>query len=340
MGGDSGSLVNVKGAEMALREGTNLNVTLVGRKPELQEHLAGRSVEGLKIVHAPEVIEMGDSPTKAIRNKDNSITKGLELLWDGKADAFVSMGNTGAVVASSLINLGRIEGILRPALMTLFPTGKKYPTLILDVGANVDCKPEHLFQFGRMGSVYAEKVLGVNNPKVALLSIGEEPSKGNQAVKKAFSLFEDSDLNFVGNVESREIIDGKVNVVVCDGFVGNVLLKFAESTFKHLKKTFVKGKAMSLRLVLGGFMLLPTIVGMMKDYDYREYGGAPLLGVRGNVIIGHGRSTPKAIKNAILYAQKMAISRLYEAIHENLEKYNDSIDNKGDRVGSSGEDTD
>ena len=335
MGGDAGPATNVKGAEQAIKEGDNLNVTLVGREEELRPLVTLKPSDGLRIVHAPEVIEMGDSPTKAIRNKDNSITRGMELIWSGKGDGFVSMGNTGAVVASALINLGRINGILRPALMTLFPTGKKFPTLILDVGANVDCKPEHLFQFGRMGAVYAEKVLGMTDPKVGLLSIGEEPSKGNQAVKKAFALLNNSDLNFVGNVESREIVDGKINIIICDGFVGNVLLKFAESIFKQLKKTFVKGKAMSLRLVFGGFMLLPTIVGMMKDFDYREYGGAPLLGVRGNVIIGHGRSNSKAIKNAILYAQKMALSNLPEEIHDNLEKYNDWINDKGDGVVSS-----
>ncbi|MFP4459666.1 MAG: phosphate acyltransferase PlsX [Candidatus Zixiibacteriota bacterium] len=320
MGGDGGPKNNIDGAIEAISEAEDLKIKLVGQRPKIKEVIGKRFLPPeIEIVHADEVVGMGDKATKAIRNSDNSITKGLELVWKKKADGFVSMGNTGAVVASSLIGLGRIGGILRPALMTPFPTELKKPALVLDVGASVDCKPEHLYQFAIMGSVYAEKVLLRKNPKVALLSIGEEPGKGNAVVKKTYKMLSNTDLNFIGNIESRDIISGKADIIVCDGFIGNTLLKFAESTFKHLKKAFMKGKALSFRLVFGGFMLLPTIVGMMRDYDYREYGGAPLMGVRGNVIIGHGRSTPKAIKNAILLAQKMALGNLEKAIHEKLE---------------------
>lgn len=343
MGGDSGAYNNIEGAFMAAAESENLRIILVGHQDEILKAIGKEFIPPeIEIYHAEESIGMADKATQGVRNTESSIYKGIELVSSGRAQGFVSMGNTGAVVASALIGLGRIEGILRPALMTLFPTEKKRPTVVLDVGASIDCKPEHLYQFAMMGSVYAEKVLDRPKPSIGLLSIGEESTKGNAVVQKVHQMLSESDMNFAGNVEGRDVVSGKVDIIVCDGFMGNILLKFAESTFKILKRAFLKGKALSLRLILGGFMLLPTLTGVMKDFDYREFGGAPLLGVRGNVIIGHGRSPARAIKNAILLAQKMALAKVDEGIYQMLQSektYAKSTD-IGDRVSGSRKDSD
>jgi len=340
MGGDKGVAVNLEGALMAVADATNLKVILVGRECILEEKLKKQFIPPeIEILHAEDVIEMDDPATKSLRRHETSIAIGMKLMIEGKADGFVSIGNTGAVVANALVRLGRIPGIERPALATLFPTERRKPALVLDVGASIECKPEQLTNFAIMGNVYAKEILGIDKPRVALLSNGEEASKGTSAVKEANRLINAIDgINFIGNIEGRGIVTGQADVVVTDGFTGNILLKFAESTFRVLKRSFMKGKALSLRLLLGGFMLLPTLKGIMRDYDYREYGGAPLLGINGNVIIGHGRSSPQAIENAILLSQKMALAQIHKKIEKTLRaRSKDEGKGSGNRVQGSRE---
>ncbi|MCD6501190.1 phosphate acyltransferase PlsX [bacterium] len=315
MGGDIGPEATLEGAVRIVAEQPNLKVLLVGNEAELKAELGHKFLpEEIEIVHAEEGFGMHEASTSVLRRPDCSIMMGMGLLANGDADGFVSMGNTGAVMASALVKLGRIEGIERPPLITLFPTIGGRPTLLVDIGANVDCKPIHLLHFGEMASLYAEKVLCRDNPKVALLSIGEEKSKGNAAVKAAYPLFEDSDLNFVGNVEGGDIIHGKVDVVVMDGFVGNILLKFGEGSIGFFKTIAKKGRRNNLFHLLGGLLMKGGFRRIMKEFDYAEYGGAPLLGVNGNVVIGHGRSSSEAITNAVALASMMAFAQIDRVI--------------------------
>jgi phosphate acyltransferase len=298
MGGDHAPQAVVEGA---LRAAQEIEVLLVGPKETLEAELEGRS-EGLNIhiVDAPEIIGMGESPSAAIKGKPrSSIHIGLGLCREGKADAFVSAGNTGAVMGASLFILGRVEGVSRPAVIGYFPSPKGV-SIVLDVGTNVDCKPEHLVQFARMGSVYAKAVLGREAPRVGLLNVGEEPGKGNDLAKATYPLLaSDGHIDFAGNVEGRDVLMGAADVVVCDGFVGNVLLKFGESVASVLpmfigaevKKSPVPSEHLaSFQQIFGG---------VKKHFDYEEYGGAPLLGVNGTVLIGHGGSSARAIERMI-----------------------------------------
>ncbi len=248
---------------------------------------------------------MEESPSTALRRKrESSIAVGLDMQSRGEADAFVSAGNTGAVMAAALTTLGRIEGISRPAIVTLWPT-QDLPCVVLDVGANADCKPQHLFQFALMGQTYARDVLGREWPRVGLLSIGEEPSKGNELTIRTHALLAGSDrLNFVGNVEGRDVLRGAVDVVVCDGFTGNVLLKFGESLVDFLTGAVRREARASLRARLGALLMRSAFASMRRRLDYAEQGGAPLLGVDGIVIICHGSSSGKAIHNAIRAADR------------------------------------
>ncbi|MBX6330491.1 MAG: phosphate acyltransferase PlsX [Gemmatimonadaceae bacterium] len=329
MGGDLAPQAPIAGALLALAELEAVHsITLVGRtdvvRAELDAQLnalpagQGPSASALRdritIVEAPEVIEMSDKPTAAVRGKPNSsMVVGLKLHASGAADAFVSAGNTGAQMAASVVLLKLHAGLTRPAIATVFPTARN-PVVVLDAGANVDCSAEELVQFARLGSVYAEDILGRPDPAVGLLSIGEEPEKGNAAVKEAHKLLEQIDINFAGNVEGRDILAGgssrgAVDVVVCDGFVGNVLLKFYES---------VPGMifAMMTRAGVEQQLLAKTF----KGFDYSDYGGAPLLGVKGVSIISHGSSSPRAIKNAIGVALRAVETKMVEHIGRRLEQ--------------------
>jgi len=330
MGGDQAPAVVVQGALEAVRESSGrVSVILVGREQaiesELQKHApaaAESKIAGtLRVAHADDVIEMLDAPNSALKSKKNSsIAVGLALHRDGKADAFVSAGNTGAVLSASTLILGRIKGIGRPTIGALFPTAKHSPCLLLDAGANVDCRARHLYEFALMGSAYIGAMFGTPRPAVGLLSIGEEEVKGNEVTLEAFRLLKDAPIHFVGNVEGRDILKGEVDVVVCDGFVGNILLKFGESMPGFLKAKFVRYASRGPRQKLVALMARGGLRSVMKEMDYQEAGGVPLLGVNGVSIIGHGGSTPLAIKNMILLAAKTVVQDVNGKIQDSLHR--------------------
>ena len=320
MGGDGGVAVTVAGAVAASRD-VGHSVVLVGIEEEIVRELSQFDTRGLdiRIRHAPEVVEMDESPSVALRKKkDSSIRVAVDLVREGEADAMVSAGNTGAVMATGLVNLGPIAGVERPAIAAQVPTLGGYAILV-DVGANVDCKPRHLVQFAIMGTVYARKILGKSGPRVGLLSIGEEESKGNELTKEAFRALEDvGGVDFIGNVEGVDVFNGKADVVVCDGFTGNIALKIGESAawtvltlFKEELTRGVVGRA-------GLLLLRRSLERFQRRIDYTEYGGAPLLGVNGVVVIGHGRSTAKAIKNGVRVAAECVTNRVIESIREGI----------------------
>jgi glycerol-3-phosphate acyltransferase PlsX len=308
------------GIQAAVQAARNLKLVFVGKVEVINDFIKRQAKlpTNISIENAPHAVAMSDTATEGLRKKTSSIAIGLAMQKEGRADAFVSAGNTGAVMASSILILGRIEGVSRPAIVSFFPTLSGKPTLVLDVGANVDCKPAHLFQFGLMGSIYASLMGGRTSPRIGLLSIGEEKSKGNEAVLATHELFEKSDLNFVGNVEGRDILTGEVDVVAADGFVGNVLLKFAESVERFLTKTIKRQIETNIFSRIGAGLLSPFLRRLRKSFDYAEYGGAPLLGVNGVSIICHGSSSPKAIRNAVLVAMEMVRHRITENIREEL----------------------
>lgn len=307
MGGDQAPVGIVDGAVEAVTERAGrLGVVLVGRREEIERHMAqaGLPSDNVEIAHAPEVIGMSESPAASIRRKrDSSIAVAVKLHREGAVDAIVSAGNTGAVVASSLLGLGRIPGIDRPAIAICYPS-RNGGTIVLDGGANADCLPVNLEQFAFMGAAYAEMFLGRQNPRVGLLSIGEEPSKGNELTREAHALLSASALNFAGNVEGRDVISGRVDVVVTDGFVGNVLLKFTESIISYMGSLMREGISGSLSARAGAVLMKPAFTLVKRTLDYAEYGGMPLLGVNGVTIICHGGSSAKAIKNAVLAAER------------------------------------
>ena len=310
MGGDFAPKVPVSGALAALEELPNsCELILVGRKGEIESALEGRDFQRdrLSVVNATETIGMNEKPLAAVRGKrDSSIRVGLELQKDGRADAFVSAGNTGAVMAASTLLLGLFPGIRRPAIATVFPTTFK-PVLLLDAGANIDCGPRELSGFAHLGAVFARVVLNRDDPAIGLLNVGEEEEKGSQAIREAFEMLtEDPGLRFVGNVEGNHMLDGECDVVVCDGFVGNVVLKFAESVARMFLGI--------LEREAGNDSLAPATLARMREaLDHSETGGAPLLGVRGVSVICHGRSSAFAVKNAI----KVAI----ESVESNLSHF-------------------
>jgi glycerol-3-phosphate acyltransferase PlsX len=264
---------------------------------------------------------MDDSPTAALKaKKESSISVGLRAHREGHVHGFVSAGNTGAVLSASTLILGRLKGVGRPTIGALLPTAGSSPCLLLDAGANVDCKPRHLFEFAVMGSVYLREVMDIQNPRVGLLNIGEEESKGGEVVLETFGLLRNSSLNFVGNIEGRDILKGNADVAVCDGFVGNALLKFGESVPSFLKAKFVAHAQRSIRAKLVGLIARNSLRSVMQDMDYQEHGGVPVLGVEGVSIIGHGGSTPKAFKNMILRAEEMIRKDVHTRIQETLRK--------------------
>ncbi|MCR8745267.1 phosphate acyltransferase PlsX [Romboutsia lituseburensis] len=318
MGGDNAPKSNVEGAVKAIKE-YNVDLIITGDKDILEKEFANYEFDKskLEIVHTTEIIENEDKPVKAIRSKkDSSMVVALRLVKEGKADAVISAGNTGALLAGGLFVVGRIKGIDRPCLCPVIPNAKKGMTLIADGGANADCKPKNLVEFAGMSNIYAKKVLGLNSPKIALANVGIEEGKGNDLVKKSYEELKNIDVNFIGNVEARDVINAYTDIIVCDGFTGNILLKSAEgvamSVMGLLKETFLsstKGKI--------GAMLLKDDLKKLKSFmDYAEYGGAPLLGVNGGVIKAHGSSDSRAIKNAINQGIKFAQGNVVEDIKE------------------------
>ena len=324
MGGDSAPAGIVDGAYEAAREGRgSLEVVLVGKRDVLESYINSRRLEApnVSIVDAPEVIEMSESPSTAIRRKRGaSIPVAMNLHRAGDVAAVVGAGNTGAMVASSLLQLGRLPRIERPAIAIYLPTRENGGTVLLDGGANADCDPHHLLQFAFMGSVYAETQLGKNAPRVGLLSIGEERSKGNELSRAAYELLEKGGLNFVGNVEGRDVFAGKVDVVVTDGFVGNVVLKFTESIIYYITSLIGDEVRRHAFARIGAGIMRPVFRAVKRRLDYAEYGGAPLLGVNGVVIISHGKSSSRAIKNAILAAERFVSVGINDRIRQRAEE--------------------
>ena len=311
MGGERGPEEMVAGAIQAVEE-SDLDVVLIGDENVLSRILQNtpQASSRLHIVHASQTVSMNESPFEAIRRKkDSSIIRAFELIKNGKADGVVSAGNSGATMASAIKSLGRLEKIARPGIASIFPTLKN-PLVMMDVGANVDCRPQHLFQFGVMGSAFSDNLFQIRKPSIGLLSIGEEGGKGNVLVKKAHELFSNSSLNFIGNVEGRDIFQGDVDVIVCDGFVGNVCLKVSEGLAEAIISMLRTEMSKSFMAKIGYLLARQAFRNFGKRVDYAEYGGAPLLGVNGTGIICHGRSNAKAIKNAIKVAAEMIRGRV------------------------------
>lgn len=322
MGGDHAPERIVAGAvEAAAGAGGRFEVVLVGDQPLIEERFA-RMLHGLpiEIVHAPQVIAMDESPAASIRRKPGaSISVAMRLHREGEVDGVVSAGNTGAAMAGALLTLGRLKGVQRPAIASLLPS-REGATLLLDVGANPTVTPENLLQFAVMGSLYTEHVFGVDAPRVGLVNIGEEESKGTETAVEAHGLLKESGLNFVGNIQGRDILTGGLDVAVCDGFTGNVILKFAEGITSLLTAGIKRGLSISPVAKLGAVLMSPVFREIKKDLDYEEHGGAPLLGIDGVVIISHGRSSAKAIRNAVRGASRIVTEGLNDHIKERLDE--------------------
>jgi phosphate acyltransferase len=321
MGGDHGPEELIAGALLAAEQ-ADLHVSLVGDETLLQSHLKriasdSKTATSLHIVHASQVVGMDEYPVDAIRKKkDSSIVVAFDLILRGEVEAVVSAGNSGATMAAALRKLGRIKNVSRPGIASVFPTLKN-PVVIMDVGANVDCRPLHLYQFGVMAAAFA-RIYNIERPRVGLLTIGEETGKGNTLVKETYALLKDSPLHFIGNVEGRDVFQGNVDVIICDGFVGNICLKvsegLAEAAMQMLKNEIVK----SPMAKLGYFLARPAFKAFKKKVDYAEYGGAPLLGINGTGIVCHGKSNAQAIKNAILAAVHMVRNNVNDVIAKDL----------------------
>jgi glycerol-3-phosphate acyltransferase PlsX len=320
MGGDHAPHPEVEGAVAAARE-FGVRILLVGHAAEVKRELARHPHRGLsvEIVPASEIITMEDSPSQAFRKKkDSSVHVAARLVRSGQADAMVSAGNTGAVMAVARFVLGTLPSVDRPALAAPFPTSRGGTAVLLDVGANVDSKPAHLVQFAVMGEIYYRAIFGTRKPKVALLSIGEEEMKGNELTREAHSRLKQASLNFVGNVEGRDIFGGSVDVIVCDGFIGNVALKISEGVAQHIVALLKDALKSTLSSQVGYVLSRRAYASFRKKVDYSEYGGAPLLGVRGVTVIGHGSSNALAIKNAVRVAAEMVRGGVNERIEQEL----------------------
>jgi len=311
MGGDRAPNAIVSGAVEAARKARDrYEIVLVGIEDEVQSEIhRHRFIKDLRlsVVHASQKVEMDEAPAQALKQKpDSSIAVAMKLHKEGRVDGVVSAGNTGAVLAAGLFLLRPIEGVIRPAVGAFIPRGGGGgQTFLIDGGANVDCKPVHLMQFGVMGSILMSHLFGIERPKVGLLNVGEEPTKGGETVLEAYGMLKKSPLNFVGNIEGRDIMRDKADVVVCDGFTGNVLVKFAGSLSKVLSSTLKRKIGSNIAGSIGHFLMKHKFSKFIKVFDYQEYGGAPLLGVKGTVIISHGSSTPYAVSNAIEEAYKL-----------------------------------
>jgi len=318
MGGDFGHYPIVEGTLLALKQKKYLPI-LVGDETKIAPLIPKKYKNKMEIVHCTDVIAMDEQATDALKRKDSSIYVAIDLVRQGEADAVVSAGHSGATMSLATLRIGRIKGISRPAIATFMPTSQKdKQTIVLDVGANIDCDANNLFQFAIMGDAYANKVLGCKKARVGLLSNGEEPTKGNEVTKAAYTLMSQLD-SFVGNVEGGDIFNGSVDVVVCDGFVGNVLLKTSEGVAETISQ-YLKSEIKHSPVAIAGALLMKRVFRKLKkQIDYAEYGGAPLLGVKACTIISHGKSNPKAIKNAMLQAIRFIESDVNEAIRARLE---------------------
>lgn len=321
MGGDNGPAPIIEGLTLALKRNNNFSVIAVGDQAQLLPLIPQKYKDRIEIQHCTDVISMHDSATDALKRKDSSAYIAIELVKDGKADAFVSAGHSGASMSLATLRIGRIKGVSRPAIATLMPTVDKN-TLVLDVGANVDCDAKNLQEFAIMGKVYAQDVLGIEKPLVGLLSNGEEETKGNEVTKEAFKMLEKLP-GFMGNVEGNDIFNGSVDVVVCDGFIGNIMLKTAEGVADTIGKIIKQNLRRSLVSILGAVLMRKVFKGLKLKVDYAEYGGAPLLGVKAPVIIAHGKSNAKAMSNAIFQAIAAAQSDLNINIENNINKFKD-----------------
>lgn len=323
MGGDKAPESPIEGAILAVKE-YGYHVTLIGKENLIHEQLQNKDYpkNKINIVHTSETIEMEEPAAISVRKKrDSSIVRGTDLLKKGVFDAFVSAGNTGAVVCAATLSLRLLPGVDRPGIAVIFPTLTK-PCMVIDVGANIDPKPLHLLQYGIMGDAYSKHILSKENPVIALLNIGEEATKGTDFIKEAHMMLSESKLNFIGNIEPKELYRGKADVVVCDGFVGNVMLKvtegFADSASELLKRELKKSNILTK---FGALLTLPAFNKIKKKIDASEYGGAPLMGVDGSVIIAHGSSNAKAIKNAIRAAAENVSCKVNAHVVEELKIY-------------------
>ncbi|MGL6105367.1 phosphate acyltransferase PlsX [Romboutsia sp.] len=318
MGGDNAPKSNVEGVVNAIKE-YNVDLIITGDKEILEKEFANYEFDRskLEIVHTTEVVKNEDKPVKAIRSKkDSSMVVALRLVKEGKADAIISAGSTGALLAGGLFVVGRIKGIDRPCLCPTIPNAKRGMTLIADGGANVDCKTRNLVEFAAMSNIYAKKVLDMENPRLALANVGIEEGKGNDLVKKSYEELKKLDLNFIGNVEARDVINAYTDIIVCDGFTGNILLKSCEGVAMSVMKLIKETLLSSTKGKLGAMLIKDDLKKLKSFMDYAEYGGAPLLGVNGGVIKAHGSSDSRAIKNAINQGIKFAKGNVVEDIKE------------------------
>lgn len=319
MGGDNAPHEIIKGAVEAVQKRDDIHVILTGKEDVINKELSGYTYnkEQISVVHAEEIIETAEPPVMAIRRKkDSSIVVGMKLVKDGTADAFVSAGSSGAVLVGGQLLVGKIKGVERSPLAPLIPTEKGF-SLLIDCGANVDARPSHLVQFAKMGSIYMEHVMGVRNPKVAIVNIGAEEEKGNALVKETFPLLKEcQDINFIGSIEAREIPHGQADVVVCEAFVGNVILKLYEGVGSVLISKVKAGMMTSLRSKIGALLVKPALKDTLKDFDASMYGGAPLLGLNGLVVKTHGSSTSKEVCNSIVQCVTFKEQKINERIRE------------------------
>ena len=324
MGGDNAPMAPVEAAVRAVKE-LDVEIVLVGKKEVVEKELSAYDYpnDKISIANADEVITNHEEPAKAVRSKKNaSVVVAANMLKKGEGDAMLSMGNTGALLASGLLIVGRIKGILRPALATLLPSAKG-PKMLIDAGANTNCKPENLVQFGIMGSIYMKNVLGIESPTVGLMSNGEEEGKGDELTKETFPLLKKAPINFIGNIEGRDVMEGTADVITCDGFVGNVILKTVEG-MGHVVSTKVKNIFMkNLFTKLGAIFVMGGLNEFKQSMDYREYGGAPLLGLNGLVVKTHGSSTSKEVCNSIIQCLTFKEQRINEKIREAIQKAED-----------------
>jgi len=323
MGGDNAPGEIIEGALVALKQSKDITVTLCGRQKDIEDYLKDKDYPKDRIIieNAEDVISTEEAPVMAIRRKkDSSIVKGMNLVKHGICDAFVSAGSSGAILVGGQLIVGRIKGVERPPLAPFIPSkNEKGVALLVDCGANVDARPSHLLQFAKIGSIYYENVLGVKNPRVGIVNIGVEEEKGNMLVKETYPLLKNCpDINFIGSVEAREIPNGGADVIVCEAFVGNVILKFYEGTGKMLLGTIKSVLMSSLRGKIGGLLIKPLLKDAMKAYDASEYGGAPLLGLNGLVVKAHGNSTRKEISNALIQCLTFKEQNINQQIAEGI----------------------
>ena len=314
MGGDNAPEAIVKGAINASKK-IDHEIVIIGREEVIKPHLKRKDAQKITVVNATEVISNDDAPVRAVRSKkDSSIVKGIEMLKAGEGDVFISAGSTGALLAGGLFILGRIQGIDRPALAAVYPVIGKEPSILVDAGANTECKPSNLLEFAIMGSIYMEKVIGRENPRVGLVNNGTEEHKGSTLTKATYELLSKSNLNFIGNIEARDVPNGICDVIVTDGFTGNALLKLTEGMglmiLREIKRRFTSGSLNKM----GALLLSKELKGVKNDFDYTEYGGAPILGVKGAILKTHGSSDETAVEKTILKAIPFAENKVVEII--------------------------